>query len=532
MLNLRRREVLSAAGAAALLPGRAGWAQDRRARTLRLVPSTDLVFLDPMFVDALVSIQHGYHVFDTLYGVNHRLEPQPQMAEGHEASADGLSWTIRLRPGLVFHDGQPVRAADCIASLARWSKRDTAGRVVAAYLDDYTALDERTFRVRFKQPFPHFLHAIGKPHITPAFIMPERLAQTPITSAVTEMVGSGPYRFLAAEWRPGSLVAYSRFEGYVPRQEPADWTSGGKVAHFDRVEWHVIPDQATAFAALQRGEVDWMESVSADLLPLARRDRTLRTAHDDPFGKLLVMRFNHLQPPFNNVKLRQVMMKAVHQEDYFSTLNGGDPDNSQDCFAALPCTLPTVRQLGQGRFGGLHGDGAGIAEAARAAGYAGETVVVLNAADSLVIAPLGRVTADLLTRAGFKVELQEMDFGTMLKRLTSQEPVGNGGWSVFCTAWPTVAIANPMQNLTIRGEGRRGYAGWYESAAMEGLVKDWIGATTPQDQAAAEDRIHRLALADVPTLALGMFKPNMAYRADLDGVLSGSVRYPWNLKRS
>lgn len=529
-MPVRRRSLVAFAAAAAGKPARA--AQAERADTLRLVPSTDLAFLDPVFASALVSVQHGYHVFDTLYGVDGILSPRPQMAEGHETSADGLAWTIRLRPHLAFHDGTPVRAADCTASLARWGRRDTAGRVAAAFTAGYEILDGRTFRVRLHKPYPRLLHAYGKPHIAPAFIMPERLAQTPADRAITEMVGSGPYRFLAEEWRPGSFAAYARFDGYVPRSEPAEWTSGGKVAHFARVEWHVIPDQATAVAALQRGEVDWMESVSADLLPVVRRSPSLVAAHDDPFGKLLVMRFNHLQPPFDDARLRRFVMGLVKQEDYYSSLNGSDADLSQDCFAMMPCTLPGVEQIGRGLYERLHGKRDEVAAALRETGYAGQRIVIPNASDSLVIAPLGRVTADLLARAGLDVDLQEMDFATLLKRLASREPVGNGGWSLYHTAWPTVAIADPVQNLTIRGEGQRGYSGWYESAEMERLVGEWIEAPTAEAQGAAQARIHQLALADVPTLSLGMFKPSMAYRTDLRGVLQGSVRYPWNVRRA
>ena len=533
-MPLRRRSFVALAGASAALPARAEIARSEiaRADVLRLVPSTDLAFLDPVFASALVSVEHGYHVFDTLFGVDAALQPQPQMAESAETAPDGLAWTIRLRPGLLFHDGQPVTARDCTASLQRWGRRDTVGRVAAAYTDGFDVLDDRTFRVRLHKPFPRLLNAYGKPHIAPAFIMPERVAQTPADQPIREMVGSGPYRFLPGEWVPGSFVAYARFDGYVPRPEPAAWTSGGKVAHFPRVEWHVIPDQSTAVAALQNGEVDWMESVSADLLPLIRSDPALRTQHDDPFGKLLIMRFNHLQPPFDDVRMRRFVMELVKQSDYGSSLNGGDPGLSQDCFSGMPCTLPGVAPVARGDFERLHGQSGQIAAALRETGYAGQKIVILNASDSLVIAPLGRITADLLTRAGLNVDLQEMDFGTLLKRLASQAPAGEGGWSVYHTAWPSVSIADPMQNLTLRGEGRRGYVGWYESADMERLVSQWIEATSTEARADLQMRIQLLARNDLPSLPLGMFLSNMAYRADLQGVLSGNVRYPWNVRRT
>jgi peptide/nickel transport system substrate-binding protein len=260
-MKVRRRDLLKLATASALPLPAIG--QDMRARTLRLVPSTDLVSLDPVFSTALVAVQHGYHVFDTLYGVDGAMRPQPQMAEGHQVGDDGRAWTIRLREGLRFHDGEPVRAIDCAASLERWSRRDTFGRAFGNAVDRYETPDDRTLRIHLKRPFPRLLDAIGKPHSSPAFIMPERLAKTSPTAAVSEMVGSGPYRFLRDELDSGNLVAYARFDGYKPRPEAPEWTSGGKVAHFERVEWRVIADKSTAVSALLQGEVDWIENIPA-----------------------------------------------------------------------------------------------------------------------------------------------------------------------------------------------------------------------------------------------------------------------------
>ncbi len=120
-----QRRTFVAAGACLLATPALG--QSSRAGTLRLVPQASLTSLDPIWTTASVTTGHGYAVFDTLYALDSQLRPQPQMAEGHEVSSDGLTWLIRLRPGLKFHDGEPVRAVDCVASLQRWSKRDSFG---------------------------------------------------------------------------------------------------------------------------------------------------------------------------------------------------------------------------------------------------------------------------------------------------------------------------------------------------------------------------------------------------------------------
>lgn len=530
-MTINRRQFM-AVTAAATAVGMPVFGQEAGLGTLRLVPSTDLVFLDPVFSTALVSVQHGYHVFDTLFGVDAQLQPQPQMAESAEVSEDGLTWTVTLRDGLMFHDGEPVRAADCIASLERWGKKDVVGRVVAAAVDRYEVVDDKTFTAHVSRPFPLFTRCIGKPHSSPAFIMPERLAKTPHTEAITEMVGSGPYRFLTDEWNPGSFVAYERFEDYVPRNEPAEWTSGGKVARFARVEWHVIRDQSTAVAALRNGEVDWMESMSADLLPLVQADPSVEASNADPLGTSLTLRFNHQQPPFNNPALRRFVMKVVNQADYTATLTAGNPELAVDCPAMFPCTLPGVEELGKDVFGALLGDPEAMKAELEATGYNGERVVIINASDSLVVQPLGLITADALQRAGLNVDLQEMDWGTMLERRTNSGPVEDGGWSIYHSAWPSIAIADPMQDTTMRGEGMDGWAGWYESAEMERLVSEWIYAESEEERATVKRQIHELALNDVPSIPLGIYRVTMAYRADLEDVLPGSVRYPWGIHRS
>lgn len=529
-MSLRRRAVLALAPSLGLsVPA---IAQDMRARTLRFVPSTDLVSLDPVLSTALVAVQHGFHVFDTLYGVDGQMRARPQMAEGHQISPDGRAWTIRLRDGLVFHDGEPVRSRDCAASLERWARRDTFGRVYQTAVEAYETPDDRTLVIRLKRPFPMLADALAKPHSQPAFIMPERIVRAAGDSAITEITGSGPYRFLRDEWSSGNLIAYGQFDGYRPRSEAPEWTSGAKVAHFERVEWRVIADKATAVAALVQGEVDWMEALPADLEPIALRGRRVKIENADPLGSAIVARFNHLVPPFNNAALRRFVVQVVQQTDYLATATGGKPDAWRECQAMFPCTIPGIEEIGRGQFGRLIGKPAEMREALRATGYNGEKVVILNPADNATLAPLGPITAQALQTAGMNVELVDMDWGTLLQRRNNRTPTATGGWSLYHTTWPSIAIANPVLNTTIRGEGATGWPGWFESAEMERLTAAWLDATDSAEQARLFGEVHALAMREVPTLPLGIYFPKTAYRNEITGVLGGSVRYPWNVRRA
>lgn len=259
-------------------------------------------------------------------------------------------------------------------------------------------------------------------------MMPERLAKTSPNEQVREMIGSGPFRFVADEYVSGSRVVYEKFNGYVPREEPAQWTAGGKVVNFDRLEWYIIPDPATQISALQNGEVDWLEIALPDLLPILQMAPNVTVQHQDPKGFLAFIRFNSLVPPFDNAALRRAVLMAVDQVPYMEAITGGDPETWAKCPSMFPVTMPGVLT---DDFGRMPADLEAAKAAVKASGYNGERVVILHPTDQPNIAPHGLITADLLTKLGLNVDLQAMDWGTVTQRRQSKEPVENGGWSIF-----------------------------------------------------------------------------------------------------
>ncbi|WP_426959463.1 ABC transporter substrate-binding protein [Muricoccus radiodurans] len=519
---MHRRSLLKGAALSALpLPA---LAQPARARTLRFVPQAALTALDPIVQNATISTTHGFCVFDTLYATDAKLAPHPQMASGHETSADGLLWTIRLRDGLRFHDGAPVLARDCVASLQRWCARDLFGQILAKAVAEWGAPDDRTITVRLNRPFPAFLYALAKPASVPAFIMPERLARTAPDRPVAEMIGSGPWRFLANEFVPGSRVAYARNEGYVPRDEPAQGASGGKRVNFDRLEWHIIPDGATAGAALQRGEVDWVEYPLPDLLPVLERSRDIRLQVYDPIGFLGVIRFNHLHPPFDKVEVRRAVRDCISQPDHMAAVAA--PGDWWECHSLFPCTLDGVTQ-----FPAPTRDFDRARAAIRAAGAEGAKVVVINPTDFAAVAPQGRLAADVCQRLGFEVDLQEMDWAAMLSRRNSREAADRGGWSIYPTNFPAASIANPAVNSGIRGDGPTAWFGWPTDPATEANIERWLYAPDAAAQAAAFAEVQRSAWEHVGFAPSGLFVLKTGFRSDLSGVLQGPNPYLWNLRR-
>jgi peptide/nickel transport system substrate-binding protein len=526
---MRRRDVLLSGAAAATIPSRFAIAAKQDNKLVRYVPTADLSVLDPSWTTTQVSITHGYYVFDTLFGIDHTQTPQPQMAEGATVSDDGRVWSIRLRDGLTFHDGEKVLARDAAASLRRWAARDVYGQTLGAVVEEFGAADDRTIRVKLKRPFPLILDTLAKPNGMLPVVMPERLANTDLSKPNTEMVGSGPYRFIKSEFVPGSSGAYEKFAGYVPRQEAPDWASGGKVAKIERYEWKIIPDASTAASALAKGEIDWWEQVQPDLLPMLRKNPDLVVSNFNTVGFFGTMRFNHLNPPFNNPAIRRAVRLGMNQEDYMSAVTGSDSSIYRECKALFPCGTPYGEELGKS---GMTGDIVAAKRALDEAGYKGEKVVIINPADVPTIAPFGQVTYDYLRRLGMNVELQEMDWNTLAQRRTKAEPADKGGWSIFHNWWLGTSFINPAISPVLRGLGAKGWAGWFTDDKIEQLTEQWTTVLTGQERAQVVHAMHQHALDAVPTVVLGRFFILTAHRKGLTGILESTSPYPWNVSWS
>ena len=527
---MKRRTFLrtSAAAAATSLAAPTVMAQTRREKTLRVAPLTALSSVDTVFNTSLVTTNHGYAAYDTLFGFTAKREITPQMAEGYSIENDGRAYVIKLREGLKFHNGEPVRAQDAIQSLKRWAGRETFGQTVAKFVDKWDVLDDRTFRISLTQPIPIFLEAITRGSASIPFIIPEHIAKTDPYTQVTDATGSGPYRFVKEEFLPGQLAVYARNPDYIPAKGVPDWTSGGKVAHFERIELQAIPEQATAAAALKAGEIDWYEQVQPDLVPSLRANPDIRIGTANPTGFNGILRFNHLHPPFNNLALRNAILTAVSQQDYMEALTGGDASSWAHCRSMYPCGTPYGRDSGADR---MPASLEKAKAALKAAGYAGEKVVVLSPADVPTIHPMGQVTADLLKRMGMNVEFAAMDWATLVARRASKEPTEKGGWSIFHTWAPSSILGTPVEHFALRGLGVKGWAGWFADDKIEELTAAWTTATSDAARLAAADAVQARAFEMVPFILCGQFQIRTAYRKYLTGIVEGGAAYMWNVRR-
>jgi peptide/nickel transport system substrate-binding protein len=488
-------------------------------RTLRFVPYTNLIVMDPVWSISIVGLIHAYMTCDQLYGLDEDYVPRPQMVAGHEVSADQLRWRFTLRDGLLFHDGEKVRSADCVASIARWAKRDPFGVHMAAVMDEMTAVDDKTFEIRLKRPYGHMLYGLGA---TTCFIRPERLAKTDAFTAITDQTGSGPFRFLPDQFITGSSAAYARHDGYVPRQEPAKMWSGGKMAYFDRVEWHMLPDPATAAAALQKGEVDWVERPLFDLIPKLQSSPGVTVAQVDPIGFFAILVLNNAVPPFDNSKLRAALLPAIAQSDFMAAVVGDQTQSARPGMGMFTPGSPFASDAGMAVLNSKRD----IALASRLvveAGYKGEKIVLM-APEIPESRAMAEITYATFQQIGLNVELQSMDWGTLSSRQRSKDPAVMAGWSGYCVGWAGLWPSNPGSNVPLDGVK--------PNPKMSALKANWFDAPDAGEQKLLAQKMQLLGFEEPPFIPLGQYFIPYAYRNGMTGFVGAPITALWNVRKT
>ena len=497
------------------------------AKTLRVAPHSDLKIVDPIWTTALISVNHGYMVYDTLFALDGKLNVRPQMVERHEMSADKLTWTFTLRDGLEWHDGTPVTADDCIASIKRWGARDSMGQKLLSFVAGFSAPDARTIRMTLKEPYGLVIQTLAKPGANVPFMMPKRVAETDPGKQITDYTGSGPFIFKQDEWRPGEKVVYVKNPKYRPRAEPASGLAGGKVAKVDRVEWIWIADAQTQVNALLKGEVDIIEAPPHDLLPLLAADKNVGLFVWNPPGRQYAFRFNVLHKPFDNAKVRQAVAYALNQKDVLQSVIG-DPEWYRECKSLFPCGSPLESAKGfEDKFDSNFAKARALLQEA---GYDGTPLVIMQSTDIVSLANLAPVAKSLLEKAGFKVDVQAMDWQTLVSRRTKKDPPGAGGWHAFLTSWASVDILDPVATSYLAANCDKATFGWPCDAEIEKLRDAFARETDPAKQKEIAEAV-QLRAVEYPThLQLGQYTQPVASRKGVTGILAAPSIAFWNIE--
>jgi len=509
-----------------IMCGSAAEAVAQRKVVIRSVPIGNLRVLDPIWTTAYLTRNHAYMIWDTLFALDADNKPQPQMVDTWSVSDDKLTYTFTLRDGLKWHDGPPVTAADCVQSLKRWGAKDGMGRALMSYTAALEAVDAKSFKLVLKQPVGFVIEALAKIDSNVPFMMPERIAKTDPNTQITEMIGSGPFRFVGSEWVPGSKVVYEKFTDYVPRREPASQAAGGKVVYVDRVESIYIPDHGVAMAALASGELDLHESPATDLLAMVEGHPDVVVEPNDKLGWQLFMSLNHLHPPFDKKEVRQAVLWGMKQEEFLVAM-AGDAKRYKVCPAIFGCGLASESTAGTEPI--TNADPNKAKSLLQAAGALGARIALMDQTDNTVHRAV-LIAAQALRRMGFTVDVVAMDWSTLIQRRASKAPPAQGGWNVFLTNATATGVANPLVNNFVKNCDEA----WYHWACDQRVVdlgRQWALESDLAKQKQIVDELQRAHLDNVTLVPLGMYQPTIIYRKDLTDIIPAPAIFYWNIKK-
>ncbi|MEZ5850375.1 MAG: ABC transporter substrate-binding protein [Hyphomicrobiaceae bacterium] len=517
-----RRLVLGAAVLAASVTSAAA------QKTLKFVPHSDLKILDPIWTTAYITRNHGYMVYDTLFAMDAKGEVKPQMVGKYDVSADKLTHTMVLRDGLMWHDGKPVTAEDCVASIKRWGQKDAMGQKLMSFVAGLTAKDAKTIEMKLKSPTGLVTLALGKPSSNVPFMMPKRVAETPASEQIKDFTGSGPFVFVKDEWKPGSKIVYKKFDKYVPRAEPASALSGGKKVNVDVVEWLPIRDHQQAVNALIAGEIDYIESPPHDLHGLMKADKNLTFTNWNPAGNQYTFRFNVLHKPFDNAKVRQAVLYALNQEDFVKAVVGS-PEYYKLCKALFICGMPFETAA---HMDGLLESNMKKARALlKEGGYDGTPIVLMHSTDLQVLTNLAPVAKSLLEKAGFKVDMQSMDWQTLVARRAKKDPPEKGGWHAFITSWTAGDLFNPLAHAFMNAGCDKALFGWPCDDKIQKLRDDFAKASSSDEQKKIVDAL-QARWVEYPThVHLGQWINMGFHRKNVSGIIAAGVPVLWNIEK-
>lgn len=498
-----------------------------QVKTLKMVARADLKILDPTFTTAYITRNFGYMVYDTLFAQDAEGKPQPQMVDKYVTSKDGKEWSFTLRANLKFSDGTPVTAADAVASLQRWAARDALGRAMTASGGVWKTVDAKTFTLTLSEPFGMVLEGLSKPSSFPAIVLPERLAKSPTTSPLSEVVGSGPFIFKRDEWVPGNKVVFLRNPYYVSRSEAPSGLAGSKKSNFDRVEWLYLPDANSAVAALKAGEVDLIEELPPDYILPLRMDKTMKVGRNGTAQALLVL--NHLYPPFNNPKVRQAVLHAVNQERFTAAMGYPLDMRVTYCGSFFVCGRAGETTAGSEAFRTT--DVAKAKALLAESGYKGEKVVLLVPTDITYMNAEALMAAQTMRNIGLNVDMQNMDWATVSARRAKRDAPEAGGWSMYVTTAGEFDVDTPMGALGTACGGSM--PGWACDKPLDELRTAWLKETAPAKRKEALDAFQRRAFETVPYISAGQFSGAYAGRANLKGLdkMWGAIPILWALDR-
>jgi peptide/nickel transport system substrate-binding protein len=485
----------------------------RYGGTMTVIGLGSLAGLDAMAVPSGVIQTIGAHMYDQLYTTDGRMQPSPQMVESWETSTDGLTWTMTLRDGLIWHDGTDVTIDDVVASKRRWIDRAfRGGNLTKERLNSIDAVDDRTFAWNFHTPFTLLLEALGTWSIAP--IMQERIASItpgaePVKDDVFPYIGSGPFKF--DEWALGDKIQFTAFREYVPRSDASDGLAGARIPYVDLLVWLEVPDAITRVAMLETGAADVLVTGPTDEYPRLRDLQGVVT-YVDPVGRQPTIFFNGAKAPFNEPLVRRAVQAAIDAEAIMETY--GDPELWMLCPAEFGCGLPWETHQAEEFYNQANIERA--KELLAQSSYNGEPIIVISSSDNPTTGPITVVARPALEAMGFNLDFKVLDTASFLQVIR-----GEGLWDMYGT-YRTSNAYDPAYRLALPP--------WTDPDPRQVvLAQRFLEAPTTQEKKAIVGEMQEVMFDDVGWMTLGMFNSYNAARDYVKGFKPGLSPAFWSV---
>jgi peptide/nickel transport system substrate-binding protein len=464
--------------------------------------------LDTHTTTATIAYQLAWHIFETLYTYDRQYQPIPHLAEGHTVTPDGRRYTIALRKGVKFHNGKELTAADAAASVNRWGRLHTTGKTIFKSVEAVEAKDPHTLVIHLKEPSGSLLFALASPYLA---IHQKSVIDAAGEQPIKDYVGTGPFRFV--EHRPDRHIRLARFKEYSARAEPPDGLGGKRTAYVDEIRFVPVPDVAVRIAGVESGEYHFGQTLKPDQYDRLKANPKIELPIVKPAAWITAAP-NHKQGVMTNKKIRQAMQAALDMEPVMQGALGHKAFFRVDGALYFPEQGVFHSQVG------VTGYNLKNKERARAllkeAGYAGQPVRWITTKEYDYMYNSAVVAKQQMEDVGFKVDLQVLDWATVVQRRSKPEL-----WDVFTTG----ITFNPDPALTSNLQCN--WPGWWCHEEKERLLAELIRESDPKKRRAIIERIQAVFYEDVGRIKMGDFFNLLATR-DLKGFKGGAFLHFWD----
>jgi peptide/nickel transport system substrate-binding protein len=488
-------------------------AQDtpRAGGVLKLAMIGEPPSLDLHWTTAVITQQITWHVYETLYTYDKAFAPIPMLAEGHTVSDGGRRYTIALRKGVKFHNGREMTSADVVPSLQRWGRMSTPGKAVWKTVEAVEAKDPYTVVIHLKEPSGSLLYGLGRPNAGAA-IYPKEVVAAAGDQQVKEFIGTGPYRFV--EHRPDRHIKLARFKDYAARSEAPDGYGGKRTAYVDEILFVPVPDVAVRLAGVETGEYHLAQQIKADQYDRIKGLKDVDARIVKPYGWMTAVP-NHKEGLMANRKVRQAFQAALDMEPIMSAAMGNKDFYRLDGALFFPEQGPWHSPAAVSLYNQKNKDRA--RQLLKEAGYTGQPVRWITTKEYDWMYKSALVSQQQLEAAGFKVDLQVLDWATLVQRRNKPELYDVFSTGFTFTADPALATAAQCN-----------WPGWWCHEEKDRLLADLARESDPKKRRAVIDRIQTIFHEDVGRIKFGDYFLLDVVRKDVRGFRSTPELFLWN----